>query len=572
MTKRILLTTGVVLLCLSFLPALSLALSLEIVPTTKKIYQSSTVKNNDKPNIELWAARNEYESAQIAMRSESTVIIDKIECTGLLNAKNGARIPRKHFRLRTARYVYISKNTPLTPPTELDATAPGWFPDPLDENAVPVSLNNAQSVFVTWYIPPGTSPGDYSGELTIKAGSEIRRIPVLVHVWNLTLPARPTFYVTNWLHKSQIEAQYKVKQGSPEFWRIIESVAADMISHRQNVIFTPLNLIRSLRRDGKYSFDFGDYEKWVRIFLKKGFVAIEGSHLFHPGNSYSVYEQKNGSLVATRIEKEVLSTTEGKAFLHALLKALHKENVKLGISDKYIQHVADEPKPADLPLYEEIAGIVRRSMPGVPIMDAIELPAEKLKGMADIPVTLLGKPVGRIQPEFVKWGKWWYTAVVPRGRFPNRFIDYPLVKMRVIPWISACNNMSGYLHYAYNWWFTPSGKSPWIDTQQSGTYPPGDGFIVYPPSDRNRTSPVSSLRWEVFRDGLEDYEYIILLRKWVERASINTAADKALLNEANAILSETCSAMRSTENYPRDISTIMGNRHRIGSFLEKATK
>jgi hypothetical protein len=556
------------------------ALDLEAVSSLKRVFPDTIVKRQKEIRIELWAARNEYESAQVAMQSDENVTIGKIEMTDLVNTKTHQVIVKKHSQCRFPQFVYVKKNTKDTPASELDAAAPGWFPDPLEEKQS-LTFKGVCSLWATWYVPSDSPPGEYRGELIVTAGNDTQHIPVVLHVWNFALPSKPSMYVTNWLHTGQIESQYKIGRNSEEFWRIVEMIARDMIAHRQNVIFTPLNLIKSTKTpEGSYVFDFKDYEKWVAIFMRNGFQIIEGSHLFHPGNSYDIRHQTKGSNIKVALDRKQLETPEGQAYLTGLLTALQKENIKLGIEDKYFQHVGDEPKPEQLALYKEIAGIVHRTMPGVPIFDAVDLSPDMLKGMTDIPVPLLRQNVGRAQTlGNGRWGKWWYTATVPRGRYPNRFIDYPLAKMRVIPWLNACNGVSGYLHYGYNYWFTPSGKSPWEDTEQAGAYPPGDGFVVYPPVNRRNASLSSSLRWETFRDGLEDYEYIDTLKKWKDQyernglaMSKNAPDQQALYQEAKNILDEVCRVAGDTQAYSRDPVFFTTARFKIGSLLDKLAK
>jgi hypothetical protein len=555
------------------------ALDLEAVSSLKRVFPDTIVKHQKEIRIELWAARNEYESAQVAMQSDETVTIEKIEMTDLVNTKTRQVIVKKHFQYRFPQLVYVKKNTKDTPVSEFDAAAPGWFPDPLEEKQS-LTFKGVCSLWATWYVPSDSTPGEYRGELIVTARNDTQHIPVVLHVWNFALPSKPSMYVTNWLHTGQIESQYKVGRNSEEFWSIVEKVAQDMIAHRQSVIFTPLNLIKSTKTpDGSYVFDFKDYEKWVAIFMRNGFQIIEGSHLFHPGNSYDIRHQIKGSNIKVGFDKKQLETPEGKTYIANLLSALQKENTKLGIEGKYFQHVGDEPKPEQLALYKEIAEIVHRTMPGVPTFDATDLSLDKIKGMTDIPVPLLKRDMGKTQSEGnSKWGKWWYTAMGPRGKYPNRFIDYPLLKMRIIPWLSWTYGMNGYLHYGYNWWLTPSGKAIRDDLDQEGRYPPGDGFIVYPPLTGKSGAPVSSMRLEAFRDGLEDYEYMSLLKRWKDsqakkgvsnsKVSSDTAA---LLTDVKKLLAEIESSSGDAQNYPRDPSFISAMRYKMGTLLDKLT-
>lgn len=550
-------------------------LRMQVLSPMQRVFLSTPVVEESDPKIELWAARNEYESTQMAVYSEQELSIDKVESTDLINPEKGGVIAARSFSYRFPGLVFLEKHYEKISEPEVEGKVPGWFPDPLEERQK-LSFQGTRSVYLTWHVPPDTPPGDYRGELQVQASSGLRRVPVLLHVWSFTLPQRSSLYVTNWLHISEIESKYQVKQGTGEFWRVIEKIAQDMAAHRQNVIFTPLNLIRSMEMpDGSYRFDFRDYERWVGIFLNHGFQEFEGSHLFHAGNSYSI-QRFIGSGTVEFGEKQ-LATPEGQQYLLKLLQALHHENQKLGIQDKYLQHVADEAGPKKVQLYCRIAALVRTVMPGVPIIDATGLPVEQRPGMMDIPVTTIGKPAGEgLSVIGAKWGKWWYQAVDPKGRFPNRFIDYPLSKTRIIPWVFWRAGMSGYLHYAYNYWYAPSGKTPWQDVDQSGKYPPGDGFVVYPPRANRTIDPVSSLRWEAFRDGLEDYEYLNLLDQWTKKLSQSDSpgrSDNALCqklrDQSAMLLQEIRTAVASPEEYPRDPRAIESLRRRMGEVLDK---
>jgi hypothetical protein len=122
---------------------------------------------------------------------------------------------------------------------------------------------------------------------------------------------------------------------------------------------------------------------------------------------------------------------------------------------------------------------------------------------------------------------WFYTCLVPTDHYANRFIDYALIKTRLLPWFDFRFNLTGYLHWGGNYW----SPSPIIDTQPllgeswaSGILPPGDAFIVYPV--REHQSILSSVRLEALREGIEDYE---LLRVLKEK---NPAAAEALAQQA----------------------------------------
>jgi len=90
----------------------------------------------------------------------------------------------------------------------------------------------------------------------------------------------------------------------------------------------------------------------------------------------------------------------------------------------------------------------------------------------------------------------------PRGAYANRLLDYPLPKTRALPWLVRRLGCKGLLHWGYNFW----SPQPFEDVERS-SLPHGDSFVVYPGAD----GPLDSLRWEVLREGIEDYEMLRLL-------------------------------------------------------------
>ena len=70
------------------------------------------------------------------------------------------------------------------------------------------------------------------------------------------------------------------------------------------------------------------------------------------------------------------------------------------------------------------------------------------------------------------------------------------------------------------------GESYWV------RYPNGDGFLLYPGQPIGHAGPVSSIRLEQAREGVEDYEYFFLLKSRMEAAKSagkpTDAAERAL--------------------------------------------
>jgi hypothetical protein len=91
-------------------------------------------------------------------------------------------------------------------------------------------------------------------------------------------------------------------------------------------------------------------------------------------------------------------------------------------------------------------------------------------------------------------------------------VDVDAVANRIMPWLAFAYDIGGELYYntveAYN-----SDHSPWDDQLLHGGN--GDGTLFYPGTpDRigGKTHiPIESVRLKLIREGLEDYEYLVLL-------------------------------------------------------------
>jgi hypothetical protein len=207
------------------------------------------------------------------------------------------------------------------------------------------------------------------------------------------------------------------------------------------------------------------------------------------------------------------TSPEGYLFLAQYLgawRAFLKENGWLG---KAIQYVGDEPIDQSAQDYRVLAGILRKFLPGIPLIDAVE--RSGLGGAVDIWV-----PKNHYYQEHRQEFEvhrhlgdtlWFYTCCFPGGHFLNRLLDMPLIRTRFLHWGNYVYDLKGYLHWGFNHY--RAWQDPFEETcpahGEGGTtnLPPGDTHIVYPGPD----GPWGSVRLEAMAAGIEDYELLRLL-------------------------------------------------------------
>jgi len=117
---------------------------------------------------------------------------------------------------------------------------------------------------------------------------------------------------------------------------------------------------------------------------------------------------------------------------------------------------------------------------------------------------------------------------------PNGFTYSEPAENVWISWYAAAEGFTGYLRWAYNNWV----KEPLLDSRFR-TWPAGDLYQIYP-------GPRTSVRFEKFVEGIQDFEKIRILREQFTREN-----NSARLKELDDLLSPfTLSGLKNTPAAP----------------------
>jgi hypothetical protein len=454
--------------------------------------------------------RNGHATVQFAVRAD--VAIADLNVT----AKVAGPV---EIQVRHLGYVPVRANTLKSPIDELIRKAPARFPDPLyEELPFPISANETNAVWITLHAGASATPGEYSGKAVFRSGPQvIATTPFRVRVMRAVVP-KQTLKITNWFNvdEEHLGRFFDLRNDQERYWNLLANLAQVMADHRQNVILTPvLSLTDARMQDSRMTYDFSRLDRWLDTFGKMGLTElIEGGHLLDRENGYRsalkvpVFVVDNGQV---RRDKLNADDPRAEAHMNSFLPAVYRHLQEKGLVGRYVQHILDEAHGAEPPYYKRYAALVRKNMPGVKTIDAIDQPASPVAPDCDIWVPVLGNFDNRLAEirEHVRrgGGAWFYTCVFPQGRYLNRFVDYPLLKTRLLHWFNFRHDLSGYLHWGGNYWDSdPYQNTEVVINAGQDLLPPGDAFITYPWREKNTIR--SSIRLEAMREGIEDYELL----------------------------------------------------------------
>ncbi|WP_169512970.1 glycoside hydrolase domain-containing protein [Actinopolymorpha alba] len=506
----------------------------------RTVYRTSTIPESPVTAIRLTSARNEYESAQIVVRSQADLTINKVRFSDLVS-RAGKVIARKNLRSHFVAY----EDTATVQPNAFFPDRVGRqlyprsaMPDPLsNEKSVQVDANSTQPIFVTSHVPVGTRPGTYDGTVTVETTRGSRRVPIQVNVFDATIPtaAKASFVNYHWTMTNGFtwdgmtwngegsqgfdvgKYYYGVETYSDDWFKLMDEFARTLTEYRTTMTWVRTDLflqetgtdLSEFTRGIPDDLDWSLFDRYVETFRRRGFTGFANQHLIHALNKMPENEKPDDSWNTKLPDR--LPVTD--AFLENYLTALHRHLVEKGWTQEagltWYQHILDEPitdRQRNWWTYvaRKIKEINARIGSDSQTMDADPngiLLDSRSREYVDTYVPLTPAFEAK-KPEYKAEqaaGKdlWVYTCEVNTPPWLNRFWTQPTLTGRLLFWNLQRQGVRGHLHWAWNAWYV----GPWN----------GDSYIVYP--DRKNLSVKSSLRYEAQRDGLEDYELMHQLEK-----------------------------------------------------------
>jgi hypothetical protein len=535
-------------------------------------------------SLKVELAANEYEGVQLVLRARKPARNVRVKVSDL-RAEDGRLIPAREIAVLPVGYVNTKK-----PPYKVDYV--GWWPDPLLDflPAFDLDDNVWQPVWLDVHAPAGQAAGLYRGTVTVTA-DEMSPLQVSLEttVWDFAVPAVYHFPLAVVFWDDMLRSVYSKE---PAEWQKYAAYCRG--KGREDAVGTgearrlvtirrkchDLILAHHLIPDNIYRATpprIDDVKRW----------QAHGARWFNILHVSSVGHLKAGDPYPAEAKERILAT------LADYVPRLEKEGL---LKMAYI-YGFDEINPNQFAAMKDIFGAIKKRYPSIPLMttayDHSYGRDTGLDGCVDIWVPLTPKygstgaaiAAARQRERQV----WWYVCCGPHHPYANWFVEYTAAEHRLLmglmPHKFACQ---GFLHYSMNLWQTnrdvrlPDGRTerrknaPFTETIHRGpltnsdgkswTEYNGDGLIFYPGPD----GPVVTIRMKCIRDGLEDYEYLWLLRDRLDRVKRGEQpASAEWQRQAESALAVPPALVRSLTEYSTRGDDLLAFRRTIAELLSK---
>ncbi len=508
-----------------------------VAPSTQKVFPGDT--GTGEQSAALWAARGEYESVQVVLRSEEG--LEGLRVTLEPVAGDGFReLPVEWVSLFEVFYVDTPGVAQWGFPEDRPERRLPRYPDPLvpltggvRDGTLDLEAGEARAVWVRVHVPSDAEPGRYGGRVTVRGGRSgndsddgvLAEAPVELTVWNFEIPRVSSLRTAIGLGGPWMAEIHGVAPWSSEYWDIYARYYDKLLDYRISAYWIP------------------------------------GSSLVDPTDARAVrhmQDERVTSFMYANVNEETWTQLQ-----------------ELGVGHKAYYFSVDEPRAKAQ--YEEfrerarnarrVSEDVRVLLPfyGGPDWDEERTPFDELAGYVDIWVSQtdyyhhghgLGTRIQEQMRERFEAGDetWLYVALAPREPFCNIMVNNSALQHRILFWqIYREDLISGFLYWSASFW--RDTDDPFADIATVKNIDPhiwGDGSLFYPGVRFGIDGPLPSVRLECIRDGLQDYEYLKLAEELLGREEV-----MRLVREITTSLTE----------YNEDGAVFAAIRGRLGEAL-----
>ena len=487
----------------------------------------------------LRTARNEAEAVQLVLASATDVESAKVSAEGFPDA----------LGVEVWRVGYIQIETPTD-----GICLRGPVADPLPpqgEDGVAVKAGENQPFWVRVKPAKGMKAGVYEGRLRIDArigGQTVKRtVPLSVEVFDFDFPDAVTVRSLFNIGLTDVNTYHNAKtREDRERLEDIYLAALDE-NHLSPFRWTQYTKWGVTWQGDEPVLETADFDRAMkRVKEKYHFNAfrVSGFNSSLCSNDFGLGKASASETIPAGLCGFKDGDPEYETRVARLLRKTQAHFREQGYLKEAVFYCFDEPKHDAMEIVQRGYARLRKYAPD--FRSIITAPVSRsLMGGPNIWCPPLGAFESALQRERAAAGDefWSYVCMGPKAPWATLFPDHPSVELRTWLWQNWAMGSKGVLIWTTTLWngaghMLPKGmmQNPYVDAmsyrRDGRTYGNCDGRLFYPPfasvgrNDSARTvprpaketpcdfsKPVSSIRLEMLKDGVEDYEYLSMLKR-----------------------------------------------------------
>ena len=532
--------------------------------TTDELYMRCEVPLISS-ETETWEGigwRGERLNAQILVWSPDSIEQIRFNVSDLVST-TGKVISKENIKLNLVRYVVSNfpyNGSALSCAGPLDSA---WLMPDRFENFDRFDLpgRTVRPVWISFDIPNKAASGKYTGTIEVNSLKDNVKLKVNITVQNQILPPPHDwkFRLDLWQNPWVVASYYHVKPWSDEHKALLKKhlklyadaggkyittycIHSPWSGNSYAIEETMIDWIK--KADGGWRFDYSIFDQYVKLAMEVGIDKAITIYTPVPnGDRFRYMDEKTGNYIYANWAP---TSEEYKSFWNTFLTNLKAHLIKTKWFDKTYLGINESSLDNTI----AAAKVIRENSKDWKITYAGDWHPELSSLLNDYSPVINSEP----NPEELKarsdkgYNTTYYVCCTPSH--PNNFVFSPPTEGRYISWYAAAYGYDGFLRWAYDAW----PADPMRDARHT-LWPAGDCFLVYPGGN-------SCIRFEKLREGIVDYEKIMILRELASKS--NNQNLKKLINDLETHLA-TLTVER--DNSKRDYSP-----ERISEAIRKGNK
>lgn len=506
---------------------------------SERVFKDQPIPELSGSGVLVYAAGNESEPFQLVVRpaSSGNVIVEVGDFGDGIDVE-----------------IYQVKYVDIVQATDSLGQA-GPYPDPLwplaSGAAVSLTAGENTAFWINVSVATNVLPGDYYATVQVAGVT----IPVTLHVFDFAISDELNVKSQMNFSHNTILNTYGVTCCGADYWMYVDTIKQMFIDHR----LTPKSVLWSGGLTGSGAGPYIDYDcsttTWTdndgiwgfedpaaRYLDGTGLMGETFDEPFNSGTGFPSFMAatfKNNDASADQRPNSFCGSTRSAGDWYTgnnpnsaynqkwfqYITSMENYLESQGYLDKGYYYFANEPQDQDD--YDAVAWYTRYLKEAAPDLKLMvsENPRPEIFDHADyltdgqidiwLPVLNQYDPIIS-QERDLNHGEesWIYFLHGTRPPYFNPItLDHPGIESKFTGWFLWKYRIRGIAYYSLNNW----SRNPWNDPMTDGHN--GDLFMLYPPAENNNPIAygsnnhrfVPSIRFELMRDSLEDYEYLHVL-------------------------------------------------------------